>query len=216
MSVITRSQGGGPSSICGCGFIVRSVVASGPGSCSAGTSRHSDPAEALAAGVAAGLTSSLLSPQAVRAASSASEARTAGQAWHGSVSPGCGRAVRRCRLTEQAVEAGAEQPLEGAAGPGAVEHRRLQVVAGRVRWLAVAALHQRLGGQAHGDLQRRCRVVPLAHVRGDRLGGAAHDDEAVLLGDRPVVGEPVDLVVAGVAARPRRRRARPRTACPTR
>jgi hypothetical protein len=39
--------------------------------------------------------------------------------------------------------------------------------------------------------------VALAHEGGERLAVAAHDDVPVLLGDGAVVGEAVELVVAG-------------------
>ena len=60
--------------------------------------------------------------------------------------------------------------------------------------------------------QRHAVAVALVQRGADRLGRAAHRDEAVLVGDRAVVGQPVDLVVLGGRRRPRRRRSRPRRA----
>jgi hypothetical protein len=87
----------------------------------------------------------------------------------GRVRPPAGPGASGAGGAQQAVEPRPGQALERAPGSGAVEHGGLDVWAGEGAGLGVrvAALHERLGGQPDGLLERRGRVVPLADVSGD-------------------------------------------------
>ena len=73
-------------------------------------------------------------------------------------------------------------------------------------WLAGSCARFAVGAadraeRADGDASASAEVQPgperAAHLGGERFGLAAHDEEAGLVDDRAVVGEPVELVVVG-------------------
>ena len=84
---------------------------------------------------------------------------------------------------------------ERPARPGPVEHRDLELAGPQHPVLAVGLRAEHRDGhlddigKAHAGPPLRAQ--PLREV----LGLTAHHDVAVLVGDRAVVGEPVDLVV---------------------
>ncbi len=95
----------------------------------------------------------------------------------------------------------ADDPLELALlGAGVVQDRHLQPLGGD---LPLAA--SRLAGEGlHGELerlgQRHAVAVALVEEAADLLGVAADRDRAVLVHDRTVVRQPVDLVALGLGA----------------
>ncbi len=182
MSLTSSAVGGGSLGTSTAGLVSRSVVAPSGGSTGVGAS-----GQLLAdSGLGAAATSSSPPEQAVstsRAAARAAKGRT----FTGWGSPG--RAGARV-----GVRRGAGTLVAGGCGRGRRPRGR------RRRWCGARRPDRsgpvpRRPGAAPPPTRRR--VVPFPQVGGQRLAGAAHDDEAVLLGDRPVVGEAVELVVGG-------------------
>jgi len=101
-------------------------------------------------------------------------------------------------LAEQLGQSCPGEAAELAARPAALEHRDLELVRGQPTLLAGGRVGpEQLDGQGQRIGQRQAGLPALAQRRRDRLGLPAHHDEAMLVGDRAVVGEAVHLVLSG-------------------
>ncbi len=96
---------------------------------------------------------------------------------------------------QQPLEPAAHDPLELALlRARTVQHRHLQALGGDLPLAAVGVAGQGLHGQLQRLRQGHAVPVALVQVAADLLGVAADRDRAVLVHDRPVVRQPVDLV----------------------
>ncbi len=103
-------------------------------------------------------------------------------------------------LGDELFEPGPADAAERAVITRPVQDGHFQAGRGHVAALAVAAGRQ--GGQGHAErlVQGQPRGVVLLQGGGDLIGLAAEGHEAGLVGDRPVEGDPVDLVGLGLRA----------------
>ena len=99
---------------------------------------------------------------------------------------------------EQVGQQWADDPPEGPTGPVPVEHGDLKLVGGEGPSLSPGWVGRERGDGHNEGVRERHTLAPAsleALLRGP--AGTAHDDEPVLVGDRPVLGESIDLVAFG-------------------
>ena len=78
-----------------------------------------------------------------------------------------------------------------------VQHRDLQALGGDLPLAAVRVTGQGLDGQLQRLRERHAVLVALVQIGADLLGVATDRDRAVLVHDRTVVRQPVDLIALG-------------------
>ncbi|GAB1330596.1 hypothetical protein ACE1SV_49350 [Streptomyces sennicomposti] len=104
------------------------------------------------------------------------------------------RGVRRTAL-QQPRQLASDDALELALlRPRTVQHRHLQALGGDLPLAAVGVAGQGLHRELQRLRQRHAVPVTLIEIAADLLGVAADRDRAVLVHDRTVVRQPVDLV----------------------
>ncbi len=111
-----------------------------------------------------------------------------------------GRGVAGLARLDQPREQRADDASEGPAWAVAVEDSHLELPGVEHAAFAVVAGAENVDGEAQHLAQGHAGAPGRAEALLGRVAGTAHRHEAAFVGDRPVVGEPKDLVAVAVDA----------------